>query len=88
MKNFSVSSHGGVGRRFDFAPLCYCGEKVITRTARTAKNRGRKGWGKHITKYREMYYEFGKMGQSVVCNGLFVVCVKHIPFHNEVNLLM
>jgi len=36
----------------------------------------------------EKCIEFGKMGQSVVCNGLFVVCVKHLPFHNEVNLLM
>jgi len=26
-----------VGRRFDFAPLCYCGEKAIMRTA---KNKG------------------------------------------------
>jgi len=49
---------------------------------------GRKGWRKKITEDREMYYEFGKMGQSVVYNGLFVVCVKHLPFHNEVNLLM
>jgi len=45
MKNSTVSSHGGVGRRFDFAPLCHCGEKAIMRTARTAKNRGRKFWG-------------------------------------------
>jgi len=45
MKNSTVSSHGGVGRRFDFAPICYCGEKAIMRTARTAKNRGRKFWG-------------------------------------------
>ncbi|QCD93297.1 hypothetical protein DEO72_LG5g1370 [Vigna unguiculata] len=45
MKNSTVSSHGGVGRRFDFAPLCYCGEKAIMRTGRTAKNRGRKFWG-------------------------------------------
>jgi len=45
MKNSSVSFHGGVGRRFDFAPLCYCGEKAITRIARIAKNKGRKFWG-------------------------------------------
>jgi len=32
MKNSTVSSHGDVGRRFDFAPLCYCGEKTIMRT--------------------------------------------------------
>jgi len=44
MKNSTVSSHGSVGRRFDFAPLCYCGEKAIMRIARTAKNRGRKFW--------------------------------------------
>jgi len=45
MKNSTVSSHGGVGRRFDFASLCYCGEKATMRTVRTAKNRGRKFWG-------------------------------------------
>jgi len=45
MKNSSVSSHGGVMRRFDLTPVCYYGEKAITRTVRTAKNRGRKFWG-------------------------------------------
>jgi len=42
MKNFYVSSHGGAMRRFDLTPVCYCGEKAITRTA---KNMGRKFWG-------------------------------------------
>ncbi|QCE11149.1 hypothetical protein DEO72_LG10g2382 [Vigna unguiculata] len=35
----------GVVRRFDLTPVCYCGEKAITRIAITAKNRGRKFWG-------------------------------------------
>ena len=45
MKNSSVSSHGGVVRRFDLTLVCYYGEKAIARTTRTAKNRGRKFWG-------------------------------------------
>jgi len=45
MKNSNISSHEGVRRRFDLTPVCDCGEKAITRTNRTAKNKGRKFWG-------------------------------------------
>jgi len=42
MKNSNISSHGHVVRRFDLTPVCYCGEKAITRSAITTKNRERK----------------------------------------------
>jgi len=45
MKDSNVSSYGGAVRRFDLTPVCYCGEKAITRTARTPKNMGRNFWG-------------------------------------------
>jgi len=57
MKNSSFSSYGGAVRRSDLTPVCYCGEKAITRTARTAKNRGRKFLG--CPKFKVRYCCFG-----------------------------
>jgi len=35
-------------------PVCYCGEKVVLRTARTPKNRGKQFWGCPKYKVRSM----------------------------------
>jgi len=45
-KNPSVSSRGARGSRsLGLQPICYCGEKSVLRTVKTAKNRGKQFWG-------------------------------------------
>jgi len=41
----SVSSPGGSNRGLDERPMCYCGEVVVLRVAKTIRNAGKEFWG-------------------------------------------
>jgi len=54
VQNRSGSSNRDGSKRLDSMPVCYCGEKVVLRTARTPKNREKQFWGCPKYKVRSM----------------------------------
>ncbi|KAG2390337.1 uncharacterized protein HKW66_Vig0222570 [Vigna angularis] len=44
-KGFSQSLHGAVSRGVGITPICYCGDIVVMKVARTSRNAVRKFWG-------------------------------------------
>ncbi|QCE11032.1 hypothetical protein DEO72_LG10g2265 [Vigna unguiculata] len=52
-QNSSVNFCSASGcRSVNITPSCYCGDKVVLRTTKTAKNKGKRFWGCPNFKYR------------------------------------